>query len=61
MDLDKLTRIEIGHESGGDNNGWFLEKVKIKEIADQEKEYVFVCNRCVDHMVIYICLHDSTT
>ncbi len=47
VELLDLQRIRIGHESSGGGNGWFLEKVVIKEAPDAEKQFVFECNRSV--------------
>ncbi|XP_027733216.1 lipoxygenase homology domain-containing protein 1-like [Vombatus ursinus] len=42
--LGRLDRIEIMHDGKGLTNGWFLEKVKVIDMATKEK-HCFRCNR----------------
>lgn len=46
--LKDLTKVIIGHDGKGFGAGWFMDKVVIKESADAEREFIFMCNRWLD-------------
>ena len=45
VSLGHLQRCVIGHDATGSGNGWFLEKVVIKENEHAADEYIFPCDR----------------
>lgn len=47
VSLDEITKVVIGHDGKGPGAGWYLEKVVIKEIINNEinNEYYFPCKR----------------
>ncbi|XP_013396607.1 lipoxygenase homology domain-containing protein 1 isoform X2 [Lingula anatina] len=46
--MKDLQKVVVGHDGAGVGSGWFLDKVVIKEDADAEKEYEFLCNKWLD-------------
>ncbi|XP_064626993.1 lipoxygenase homology domain-containing protein 1-like isoform X2 [Lineus longissimus] len=48
VDLGGLKRVIIGHDGDGQGNGWFLDKIIIKESSDAVEEAVFPCSRWLD-------------
>lgn len=45
VDLLEPNLLIVGHNGTGTGEGWFLEKIVVKEAGNQRKEYVFPCHR----------------
>lgn len=45
--LKKLRKIKIGHDGKRAGDGWFLDKVIIKQEGSSKYDTVFECNRFV--------------
>lgn len=43
--LNKLLKIRIGHDGQRAGDGWFLDKVVVKQSDDPKYDTVFECNR----------------
>lgn len=43
--LKNFDKVCVGYDLIGLGFGWFLDKVVIKDLEDNIKEYVFFCNR----------------
>ncbi|KAM4704966.1 oxygen-regulated protein 1 [Rhinophrynus dorsalis] len=57
VSLGMLKKIQISHDGTGPENGWFLDKVKIKYTEDgSDQKVLFPCNRWLD-----ICKGDRKT
>ncbi|KAK3579121.1 hypothetical protein CHS0354_022141 [Potamilus streckersoni] len=48
VDLAKLQTCVIGHDSTAAGEGWYLEKVTVKESDTATEEYVFPCHKWLD-------------
>ncbi|XP_070556277.1 uncharacterized protein [Ptychodera flava] len=48
VSLGQLEKVVVGHDGKEDGQGWFCEKVIIKEAQDSEAEFHFPCNRWLD-------------
>ncbi|XP_021373395.1 lipoxygenase homology domain-containing protein 1-like isoform X2 [Mizuhopecten yessoensis] len=49
VSLGELKKITIGHNNKGDDPGWFLDKVVVKEAEKNDAEEIFFpCNRWLD-------------
>ncbi|KAL3869892.1 hypothetical protein ACJMK2_042519 [Sinanodonta woodiana] len=48
VDLAKLQTCVIGHDSTAAGEGWYLEKVTVKESDNATEEYVFPCHKWLD-------------
>ena len=46
MTLKKIKKIRIGHNSKRAGDGWFLDKVVVTDLHDNQREE-FECGRCV--------------
>ena len=55
VDLQKLTKVIVGHDGKEAGAGWFLKQVIIKEAAESRRRYVFNCNR----YVLFVNINDS--
>lgn len=51
--LEKLEKIEIGHEGTGHGAGWYIDKVVIKQKDgdNTNMEYIFPCGRWLDDQI----------
>ena len=47
VDLQKLTKVIVGHDGKEAGAGWFLNQVIVKESSESKRRYVFKCNRYV--------------
>ncbi|ELT98105.1 hypothetical protein CAPTEDRAFT_225952 [Capitella teleta] len=48
VSLGRLTRCVISHDGEGSGEGWFCEKVVVKETERASEEYIFPCNKWLD-------------
>ena len=48
VDLQQLHTVIVGHDGMGAGNGWYLNKIIIREHPDDAKKYVFKCDRWLD-------------
>nr|XP_026691111.1 lipoxygenase homology domain-containing protein 1-like isoform X2 [Ciona intestinalis] len=48
VSLGTLYRVVIGHDGNTDGDGWFLERIAIKEDRVGSEEWIFPCNRWLD-------------
>ncbi|PIK54821.1 putative lipoxygenase-likey domain-containing protein 1-like [Apostichopus japonicus] len=48
VSLHKISKLKIGHDSGGAGSGWFLDKIIVSEVGDKDSEIIFPCNRWLD-------------
>ncbi|XP_069127319.1 uncharacterized protein [Argopecten irradians] len=48
VDLDNLTKIEVGHSSSNPGSGWYLDKVVVKEFESAKESFVFQCDKWLD-------------
>ncbi|KAK3090587.1 hypothetical protein FSP39_012903 [Pinctada imbricata] len=48
VDLGKVTKVVIGHDSSGSGSGWFLKKVVITESPESIQKFVFPCDKWLD-------------
>ncbi|XP_071154983.1 lipoxygenase homology domain-containing protein 1-like isoform X1 [Mytilus edulis] len=48
VSLGHLKRIIVGHDGTGNGNGWYLEKISIKESTRQHEENNFYCGKWLD-------------
>ncbi len=46
--MKKLRKIRIGHNGTKAGDGWFLDKVVVKELGNSKNEEDFECNRWLD-------------
>ena len=56
VDLQKLTKVIVGHDGKEAGAGWFLNQVIIKESSESKRRYVFKCNRYVLVILFSCCL-----
>ena len=40
-----LQRVVVGHNAKAPGDGWFLDKIIIKEAPTADKEFIFECDR----------------
>ena len=45
VEVGKLTKVILGHNTPGKGKGWFCDNVKVKTSPDAETEVIFPCNR----------------
>ena len=53
VDLLDLKKVIVGHDGKEAGDGWFLEKIIIKESEEATKQYIFKCDRYIPH--VYTC------
>ena len=44
----ELERVIVGHDGHEAGQGWFLDKVVVKEAEEVDREFVFLCGRWLD-------------
>ena len=49
VDMINLTKVTIGHDGQGQGNGWFLDKIVVKESPEADQQFIFNCARFVPH------------
>ena len=49
VDLQKLTKVIVGHDGKEAGAGWFLDQVIVKESTDSKRKYIFRCDRYVNY------------
>ena len=49
VDMISLTKVTVGHDGLGEGNGWFLDKVVVKDTTHAVGEFVFTCQRYIQH------------
>ena len=45
VSLGKLKRAVVSHDGDGAGEGWYCDKVVIRETDDATHEYIFPCNK----------------
>jgi len=50
VDMINLTKVIVGHDGLSEGNGWFLDKVVVTDTTHANGEFVFTCQRYVQHM-----------
>ena len=50
VDMVNLTKVVVGYEGEGQGKGWFLDKVIVKDSANADYQYVFMCGRYVQQI-----------
>ncbi|KAJ8306142.1 hypothetical protein KUTeg_016687 [Tegillarca granosa] len=45
VDLGNLRKIKVGHDGDEPGSGWFLQKVQVRTSENENKIFVFVCNK----------------
>ena len=43
--LGKLTQCEVGHDGTVAGEGWYLDRIVVKESDSAQEEYIFPCDR----------------
>ncbi|XP_055956181.1 lipoxygenase homology domain-containing protein 1 [Patella vulgata] len=46
--LGRLSKCLVGHDGTGAGDGWFLDKIVVRESSTSKVEYVFPCNKWLD-------------
>ena len=44
----KIKKIRIGHDGSGGGDGWFLDKVVVRQVDKPDTETLFECGRWLD-------------
>ena len=49
INLDDVMRVTVGHDGDGAGDGWYLDKIIVRERGDKrsDKHSLFTCNRSV--------------
>lgn len=45
VSLGKLEKCIVGHDGTGSDQGWYLEKIMIRESEESKEEYIFPCEK----------------
>lgn len=45
VSLGKLEKCIVGHDGTGSDQGWYLDKIMIRESEESKEEYIFLCEK----------------
>ncbi|XP_048764444.2 lipoxygenase homology domain-containing protein 1-like isoform X2 [Ostrea edulis] len=48
VSLGKLEKCIVGHDGTGSDQGWFLDRITIRESEESKEEYIFLCEKWLD-------------
>ncbi|XP_061166198.1 lipoxygenase homology domain-containing protein 1-like [Saccostrea echinata] len=48
VSLGKLEKCIVGHDGTGTDQGWFLDRITIRESEESKEEYIFPCEKWLD-------------